>query len=180
MIKQNFSNIIAENFQEICCNFKIGLKKKGYIYVEDLMNDAFISCCKALQDKEITKQEALRYYWTAYINKLKTHMIKYDLFDLCDEMEKYEDIEVEKYNDIPDQIYNIIITELQDNYGLKKAFIWEQYTCSGKTTKEIVGMGITNVPNMMYFSKQVKRYIKNHIIPNNKVLQELIKYRKDN
>lgn len=181
MNKTTFSNIVAENYDEICRNFRAGLKAKGYPWDEDIMNDAFISCCNSLKNKEITKQEAIKYYWVAYVNKYKTMINKSGLFEYHDDMEEvFEDLETEKYNSTTDKIYDIIITGLQDHYGVRKAAIWEMYACQGKSSKEIRAMGFDDIPNYAYFMKQVKRYIKNHIIAENRELQELIAERKEN
>jgi hypothetical protein len=175
MANQTFSQIVEENFDEIHKNFRIGLKNKGYSYIEDLMNDAFINCNLALHGKKLSKKEAIKYYWAAYINKYKTFISK-DRYTFFEDMSDF-DHEDDEYNDSIDEIYNIIIDGIRDKYGVKKAYIWEMYVCYGKSSKELRKMGF-NVDNFVYFNKQVKRYIRNHIIPNNKRLQELIKYRK--
>ena len=176
---QTFSDIVAANYNEIRRNFKNGLIAKGYAYDEDIMSDAFLSCYNTLKDKAITKQEALKYYWVAYINKLKTKIQKESLIDYHEDMaEEFEDIEVTKYNDTTDRIYNIIISGLQDQFGVRKATIWEMYACQGKSSKEIKAMGFNDISNYAYFTKMIKRYIKNHIIAENKELQELIAERK--
>lgn len=174
-----FSIIIAENYNEIIRNFRIGLKAKGYEYDEDLINDAFISCYNTIKDREITKSEAIKYYWAAYINKYKTKLEKEKYIEFYEDMTEFEDIAVEKYNNSPDLIYNMIIKELQDKFGVRKIYEWELYITHEKTSKEIKNMGFGDIENFAYFTKQVKRYIKNHIIVDNKELYEIIKYRKD-
>lgn len=180
MDKQTFSAIVAENYNEIVRNFKSGLKTKGYKFDEDIMNDAFLSCYNTLKDKEITKQEALKYYWVAYINKYKTKVNKVNIIDYHEDMEEdFDDIESKCYNPIKDKIYNIIINELSDKFGVRKAIIWELYTCEGMSPQEIKKMGLDVISNFVCFSKQMKRYIKNHIIPTNRELKELLILRKD-
>lgn len=180
MTKSTFPNVVAENYDEIVRNFKAGTKNHGYVFDEDIMSDSFISCCNSLKDKEITKQEAVKYYWVAYVNKYKTRQEHEQIMDCYDNVEEeFDDIEAEHYNSTTDKIYDIIITELQDHYGVRKATIWEMYACQGKSSKEIRMMGLDDIDNYAYFTKQVKRYIKNHIIKENKVLQELIAERKE-
>lgn len=180
MINKCFSDIVAENFDEIYKNFRAGLKSKGYTFSEDIMNDAFISCVTTLKDKQMSKQEALKYYWTAYINRFKTLTNREHRIEYVEDITEYEDIPSQVYNDAPDKIYDIVIKELQDHYGIKKVYLWELYALRGKTTNEIKSMGFKDINNYACFTKQVKRYIKNHIIKNNQLLQELIKNRKDN
>jgi len=175
-MNNTFANIVADNFQEIQRNFKAGLRDKGYRYDEDIMNDAFISCIKSLKDRTLPKKEAIKYYWTAYINKYKTMISKNKLkyVDVLDDIDE----EDEKYDDTIDEIYDIIISEVRDHFGLRKAYIWDLYVCQGKSAKEIRNMGIMDVDNFVYFTRSIKRYIQNHVIPKNKKLQELILNRK--
>lgn len=174
----SFEDIVIENFDEIQRNFKSGLINKGYSYNEDLFNDAFISCRNALSDKELTKKEVIKYFWTAYVNKYKTKMSKnknhLSFEDVIEEINIQDDI----YDDTSDKIYDIILNEIRDKFGLKKAFIWEMYVCQGKSAKEIRHMGF-DVDNFVYLTRQIKRYLFNHVIPNHKELQELIKNRKE-
>lgn len=180
MNKQTFSTIVAENYNEIVRNFKSGLKSKGYIFDEDIMNDAFLSCYNTLKDKKITKQEALKYYWVAYINKFKNKVNKVGLLDYYEDMsDNFENIESEKYDPTIDRIYDIIIGELQDQFGTRKAYIWELYACKGVSSKDIKAIGLNCVNNFAYFTKQMKRYIKKHIIPTNLELKELLTVRKE-
>lgn len=181
MSNATFPNIVAANYNEIQRNFRAGLKNQGYTFDEDIMNDAFLSCCLTLKDREITKSEALKYYWVAYINKYKTKCNRETQYEYIEDLEEdLDDIESTKYDDTTDRIYNIIISGLQDHYGVRKATIWEMYACQGKSSKEIKAMGFDDIDNYAYFTKQVKRYIKNHLIAENRELQELIAERKGN
>lgn len=180
MNEKTFSDIVAENYTEIERNFRSGLKSKGYPWDEDIMNDAFLSCYNSLKDKKITKQYALKYYWVSYINKLKTKLNKSSLIDYKEDMtEEFEDIETKKYDSTIDRIYDIIITELQDHFGVRKASIWEMYTCQGMSSKNIKASGLNCINNYAYFTKQIKRYIKKHIVLKNKELKELLIVRKE-
>lgn len=155
-----FEDIIVDNFEEIRNNFKIGLNKKGYLYNEDIMNDAFISCMKTLQNKLLTKKDAIKYYWTAYINKYKTYSKQSKKFiEMIDDI-----IDINQYNIYADILYDEIIKAIRDKFGVRKAFIWEMYVCQGKTSKEIRSMGFNDIDNFIYFNRQVKRYLTNHIL----------------
>lgn len=184
MKTNTFADIIAENFEEIRNNFKKGLINKGYSFDEDLMNDAFISCNDTLKDKELTKTEAIKYYWTAYINKFKTaEANKKPIVSFDDIVEGYDtdideeiDIINEPYNEDIDKIYNYIIEKIQDHFGLKLWYIWELHVCYGKSPKQIECMGIVEDINYNSFCKKVKRFI-NKLIEEDDSLKELIKNR---
>ena len=180
---KTFSDLVRMNYDSIVQNFKSGLKRQGYVYDEDVMNDAFISCVNALKDKLMTQDEAIKYYWTSYINKLKTESKRKYYEEVWDE----EDEELEEelmniadtpYNDIPDKIYSIIIPAVYEEYGDRLGYIWEQYTCYGKSPKELKAMGYDDVDNYVAFTRKVKRFILNRLLPNNPILKELVKNRK--
>jgi hypothetical protein len=180
-MKRAFAEIIADNFYEIQRNFKIGLKDTGYDYDEDLMNDAFISCNSALKDKPLEKEEAIKYYWTVYINKFKTkktketkHPMVY-LDDLVDFDEPLDTV----YRDEPDKIYDIIVEEIKKKYGEREAHIWELYVCHKVSIEDLHKMGFTDIENFPYFTKRIKRYILTHVVPENPELQYLLKIRKE-
>ena len=177
MDKYTFADIVAANFQEIERNFRSGLKSKGYEYNEDLMNDAFISCNSALRDRKLTKQEAIKLYWTSYINKFKTFVSKQKKAPVS-LPEDYEQCDTPVYNSSADEIYTIIISELCDKYGVRKTMLWEMHVCQGMTPKEIRELGFGKDVNFTYLARQIKRYIHKHIIPNNEKLKELIDCRR--
>lgn len=176
MTKGNFNDIISQNFNEIQRNFKSGAQNKGYPYDEDVMNEAFVSCSKSLKDKELSKSEAIKYYWVAYINKIKTKLLsKKCNIPLDDSIDCLD----EEYDNTIDSIYDIIIEGIRDKFGIRDAHVWELYICKGKSAKEIRNMGFDYIDNFVYFNRKIKRYILNHIIPNNQKLKELIEYRKE-
>lgn len=182
MNKSYFKDIIAENFSEIYRNFQIGLTQKGYKYDEDIMSDAYLSCCNALKDRLVTKSEAIKYYWTAYINKFKTAMSKQNFIVSIEDMDENEDVPDvpdSQYDETIDDIYKLITFDLQDKYGVRDACIWELHSLHGMTSKSIRDMGYIKETNLAYLSKKMKRYIKNHIIRENSKLKELIKNRKE-
>lgn len=180
--KSYFADIVADNFYEIRDNFKKGLKGKGYKYDEDVLSDAFISCNTALKDKYLTKEEAVKYYWTAYINKLKSKSAKNsnivyisDISYNDDIFEQYKDIDVidEQYNEDVDILYNYIMSKVEEKYGEYETRIFDLHICQGVHTKELIKMGYTDV-NFEYLTKKIKRYIKNHIINNKEINDQII------
>lgn len=169
---KKFSDIIAENFIEISENFKVGLKSKGYQYDEDVMNDAFISSNSALKDKLMDKQEAIKYYWTSYINKYKTKITKKN--ETCEDLDIDEDLLNEiietranktLYNKDIDDMYGIIIDELKEHFGEQEINEWVDHICYGKPYKG---------EHLDYLTKKIRRYILHKAIGKNKILKELV------
>ena len=66
--RRTFNDIVASNLDEIKKNFTIGLKKNGYLFDEDMFVDVGIRCATTLKDREMSKDECIKYFWTAYNN----------------------------------------------------------------------------------------------------------------
>lgn len=170
-----FTNIIARNFNKIQRNFRVGLHKRGYHYDEDILSDALLKCMQTVGDKIMTEAEAITYYWTAYMNCYKNNISKnskVDLIDECD-IDLYQS-EDDVYDNSIDEIYDIVISSLKEKYGEHDINIWEMHVCNGMSLEDIDNMGFGHVDNFNYLSKSIKRYIKNHILMENKRLRELL------
>ena len=115
MCSERFSTIVANNFVEIKKNFKTGLKNSGYKWDEDIFMDAYVKCDGVLKDRLIDKKEALRYYWTAYINKMKN---KYkSRYSVMDEIpEDYDKID-EEYNEDKDLLCDELYKSVKNKFG---------------------------------------------------------------
>ena len=179
--KSHFADIVADNFYEIINNFKRGLKSKGFGYDEDILSDTFISCNTVLKDKLMTKEEGINYFWVAYLNKLKTHaqqksnIVYIDDLTFDGEVECPElDIIDETYNKDIDILYDYIMDNIREKFGKEEADIFELHICKGIHTKELIGVGYTNI-NFEYLVKKIKRYIKNHIVKDNPYVSDLLR-----
>ena len=79
--------------------------------------DTYIKCDNVLEDKIMDKKEALKYFWTAYINKLKNHYkSKYSIREFI--QDDYDKID-EEYNIFKDILCDEIfqLDSLQVFYG---------------------------------------------------------------
>lgn len=167
-MKDTFSMIIANNFDDIKKNFKNGLKYHGYKYDQDILADTFIKCNSALKDKLLTKKEAISYFWTSYINNLKrTKPIKF--------VELSEDIDIEnvEYEDYIDDIYNTITTHIKEEYG-DIGEIWIDYTCGPEFGTKVLKNKWNSDKSAYYNIKKIRRYIKDKLIPNDQELSEKV------
>lgn len=170
-------DVVAEKFEDIKKNFKAGAKKKGYEWDEDLLSDAILSCYNSLKDKKLSVEEILKYLWVSYINKYKNKYRRDQRLKYVDEWndDEWGIMDESEYQGDVDEIYNSINSGLEDKYGVRSAFIWNEHVCQGKTQNEIKKMGMKGVDNYMYFTRKIKRYINNHIIKEDRRLKELIR-----
>lgn len=164
-----FSYVVANNFQEIKKNFKTGLKNSGYIWDEDIFMDAYIKCDNVLKDKIMDKKEALKYYWTAYINKLKN---KYkSRYAIADEIPEDYDAIDEVYNEDKDLLCEVIYNAVLEKFGKPVANAWVDYRCFGKKSDQIMKEYKFD-QDFHYILKRIKKYI-NEELMEDKYIQEL-------
>ena len=169
MYKDKFSTIIANNFPEIKRTFKSGLKNSGYKWDEDIFMDTYIKCDNVLGDKIIDKKEALKYFWTAYINKLKNYYkSKYSIMEYI--RDDYDMIN-EEYNTFKDILCYEIYKRVEKEFGEEIANAWVDHRAYHKSVNEIMEKyGFKQ--DFHYTLRKIKKYI-NEIIMNDSYIIEI-------
>lgn len=169
MCCDKFSNIVANNFVEIKKNFKTGLKNSGYKWDEDIFMDAYVKCDSVLKDKLMDKKEALRYYWAAYINKMKN---KYkSRYAISEEIpEDYDKID-EVYNEDKDLLCETIYQSVKSKFGDSIAKAWVDHRCFGKKS-DVIMKEYGFDQDFHYILKRIKKYI-NEELMDDKYIKEL-------
>ena len=154
-----FSTIVANHFEEIKRNFKKGLKNSEYDWDEDVFMDAYIKCDEVLKDKVMDKKEAVSYFWTAYLNKIKNGY-KYEIFDeLPDDYDEVEEV----YNIDKDLFCNLLYERVSEKFGPDIAKAWVEHRAFGKTIKEI-SQEYSFQYKFEYILKRIRTYIKDDLM----------------
>ena len=169
MCKDKFSIVIANNFPEIKRTFKSGLKNSGYIWNEDIFMDTYIKCDNVLGDRIMDKTEALKYFWTAYINKLKNYYkSKYSIMEYI--RDDYDMID-EEYNTFKDILCYEIYKRVKKEFGEEIANAWVDHRAYHKSVNEIMEKyGFKQ--DFHYTLRKIKKYI-NEIIMNDSYIIEI-------
>lgn len=165
-----FLELVAGSYDEIKVNFKIGLNKIKYSFDEDLFSDAILKCNSTLGDKIITKEEALKYFWVAYINgyknQKKSNWVKKsvpitDDFNIIDSRPEC-DYEI-------DNIYREIINILKDKFGEKNTEAWVKHILFKKPYNKMLEDG--EIPqNFHYIVKKIKKFLYSNVKKNKNIL----------
>lgn len=168
-----FLTHVAGSYGEIKGNFKKGLSKMKYSFDEDLFSDTILKCNNTFGDKVITKEEALKYFWVAYLNGYKNDKKKYavknaeaipDNFNIADNRPEY--------NYEIDDTYNIIIDALKDRFGEKNADAWVKHILFKKPYNKM--LEDNEIPqNFHYTIKKIKKFLQGEI-RNNKSIQQMV------
>ena len=167
-----FDIVISRHFYEIRENFRVGLKRRGLGFDEDIFSDSCLKCLETLKDKELTDQEAVKYLWVAYVNKLKTpERMKFE--SIPDTITEEIDVIDEGYDHSIDELYSIIINSLKGKFEEDLVEAWKLHFAQGLSYKELREMGYDYNFNPEF--KKISRFIKNKLVPENHTVKELSK-----
>lgn len=163
----SFDFIIGKYFYEIKSNFQSGLKKRGLRFDEDIFSDSYLKCCETLGDKEMTKKEALKYFWVAYINRLKTpDKIKFESF------EDSNIIDDDEYDHEIDELYNILMEFLNKKFDNRLVEAWRLHFEKGIKYDDLRKLGYDFNFNPEF--KKIMRYIRNKLSNESSRYKELV------
>lgn len=166
MKQGNFMDIISIHYKEIKTLFKSRLRSNDSTFDEDCFNDAFIKCAQRFKNNIITYDDAVKYFWIAYVNTYKgTHSkasrrfvesIEESGFDCIDE----EDPSCAKY------VYDTVMLAIEEAFNTDDMMIYSLYKYHNWSEKELIDAGYdcTNLKiRINTIHKFVKAYCKTHI-----------------
>ena len=170
--RRTFNDIVASNLDEIKKNFTIGLKKNGYLFDEDMFVDVGIRCATTLKDREMSKDECIKYFWTAYNNARKNQYwlpIHVSSDDEGDHDVVLKD-DSQPYDKNIDTVCNIICNAVKEKFGDVEYSMWMDKIYEGKTYKELKEKyGDINVLGIF---RKIKKYILQKLPKTNKEYRE--------
>lgn len=170
--RRTFNDIVASNLDEIKKNFTIGLKKNGYLFDEDMFVDVGIRCATTLKDRELSKDECIKYFWTAYNNARKNNYrlpIHVSSDDECDHDVTLKD-DSQPYDKNIDIVCNIICNAVKEKFSGVEYSVWMDKIYEGKTYKELKEK-YGNI-NVLGIFRKIKKYILQKLPKTNKEYRE--------
>lgn len=134
-----------------------------------------MKCDLTLKDKELAKEDCIKYLWTAYNNTLRSRMSK-------KKIEFIGDLDCDKncnnlsyrneYDMNIDIICNIIKSSVREKFGEVIYNIWFDHMYNGKTYKELTT--IYGDRNFMRIFRNIKKFLTEKLPKINKIYKELI------
>lgn len=161
-----FMDLVASNYKEIKKLFKTRSYNMNYEFDEDSFNDAFIKCVNKFNSEEITYDTVLKYFWTSYINTVKTNLIKESNMHSEELDEELHDCIDNTYNEFFDddyskEVYNIIMNAITVKYGKEDMLIYSLHKYHDWTENDLIAAGydITDLRNKI---KTIHRFVKSY------------------
>jgi hypothetical protein len=159
-------DIVSSHYNDFKRTFTIRDNNRGRRFDDDSFNDAFIKCAQKFGNAIISYDDAIRYFWIAYVNTTKGSDSKKSksCFDSLDDME-YDCIDEDEQT-YATYIYNIVMNAVTEAYGYDDMMIYSLYKYHGWTEQELIDAGY-DVKNLdvriKVIHKFVKTYCKKHI-----------------
>ena len=162
MYDNEFSKLISEEFDLIKSKFESKSISLYEEFDEDVFIDAYIKCCEVI-NKPLSKEECIKYFWTAYANRFKTMQSK-NKYTSFHDIQKNQIISInESYNYNIDILYGRIINDAKLVFNSEYVEAWIYHICEGKSYKELEQLGYNFKFNDV-FKKIMKWVRKNYNI----------------
>lgn len=161
-----FMNIVASNYNKIKSLFTSRLYNMNMYFNEDLFNDTFIKCANKFKNEQISYDITVKYFWTAYLNTIKTDLAKTDNLntELIDEEihDCIDDVYNEFYDDdYAKNVYNIIMNAVTLKYGEDEMLVYSLYKYHNWTEKDLILAGY-NCDKLSDRIKKIHRFVKEY------------------
>lgn len=149
-----YMDLVSVHYDDFKKTFALRDNNRGRRFDEDSFNDAFIKCANRFGNNVITYDDALKYFWIAYSNTVKS--IKHNNVELDDTMyDIADDDEPSKAN----YIYNIVMDAITVAFNEDDMMIYSLYKYHGWTERELVEAGY-DCKNLDVRIKTIHKFVK--------------------
>ena len=157
-----FMDLISIHYKDIRCCFNSRLLKIGKSFNDDAFNDAFIKCAVRFGEKEITYDDAVKYFWVAFLNTTRNEDITNSKFD--HETEIQDEID-EEYDTQIDEKFDKVCSIIESEFGKDNLLAFKMVICDGWDIDELIDNQYVDYSFKSLF-KKMKQFAKKHIPQN--------------
>lgn len=147
--------------------------KNNVPFDDDVFMDTVITCSNTFAKQDATDNDVDNYFWVAYKQNSFSKFTR-DKFRDTINFDDFGDIFIdEDYNADIDEIVDLIKSEVKNKFGDNIYEAWLLHVCSRYTYTELEKCGYEGL-NLHNEFRQIKRFISNKVIKNNKRLKNLL------
>ena len=173
-MKAFFQNVSGDGFKA----FKNKIKKlsaaNNIEFNEDVFMDTIIRCMTTFSKDDATNVDIEHYFWRAFKQNSFSYFTRNKFRDAINFDVFGDGIINDEYNADIDEIVDLLKNEVEKEFGTQICDAWILHVCYGYTYSELEQRGYEGL-NLHNEFRQIKRYINNKIIKNNKQLKTLLK-----
>lgn len=172
------TNIFFRNVEPRFEPFKKNIKKmaiqNNIMFDEDVFMDTIIKCATTFSNKNATNKDIDMYFWMAFKQNSFSNFSRNKFRDTVNFDNINIDIFNENYNSDIDNILDLIKDEIINKFGENIYNAWILHICDEYTYTQLEENGYKGL-NLHNDFRQIKRFIKQKLIKNNKILKELLR-----
>jgi hypothetical protein len=157
-----FMDIVGINYDTIKSLFKSRLHNMNIPFNEDALNDAFIKCAVRFGEKEISYDDAVKYFWVAFLNTSRNEDVANSKFD--HETEIQDEID-EEYDTQIDEKFDKVCSIIESEFGKDNLLAFKMVICDGWDIDELIDNQYVDCSFKSLF-KKMKQFAKKHIPQN--------------
>lgn len=152
-------DIISVHYDEIKSIFKRRSHNSGFVFNEDVFNDAFIKCAQKFGNNVITYDLTVKYFWVTYVNTTKAVIAKENRFNCLSLDTEIHDC-VEPDNDYTN-IYNYITDVIENEFSEHDMMLYVLYKFHGWSKQDLIDAkyDITGIDDKI---KEIHKFIKTY------------------
>lgn len=153
-----FMDIIGVHYDDIKRIYSTRDNNNGKKFNEDAFNEAFIKCSIHFKNDLITYEDAIKYYWVAYVNTSKGDNKYLTTIDLC---ESYNDVEDEEEDSFSAKFYDDIMNAISKSFSENDMMIYSLYKYHKWSIQELIDAGY-DCTNFKIRIKNIHRFVKEY------------------
>lgn len=171
------ANIFFANVEQRFNKFKRGIvnktKQSKIPFDDDVFMDTLIKCSNTFNNIYATNSDIDNYFWIAYKQNIFSTFSRNKFKNRVNFDDITETVINEEYNADIDDVVDLIKNEVKKEFGDKIYNAWIEHICNDKSYAELdiddyKGLNLHNE------FRQIKRFIFNKLIKNNKKIKTLL------
>lgn len=173
-MKTFFQSVDDDGFKNFKNKIMRLAAKNDINFDEDVFMDTIIRCLTTFSKENATNEDVEHYFWTAFKQNSYSNFSRDKFKDSVDFSIFGDGIVCKEYNPDIDEIVDLVKSEVKKKFSKDIYEAWILHVCNDYTYSELEQHGYEGL-NLHNEFRQIKRYILNKFVKNNKKINTLLK-----
>lgn len=161
MERGNFMDIISVHYKDIKKLFTTRCATRKIQFNEDAFNESFIKCAQHFGNDVIIYDDAVRYFWIAYLNTVKGDISKNSRAMLCNEFEEEPLTDDDSDEQFAKYFYDTTMAAITEAFSEDDMMIYSLYKYNGWSENDLKEAGY-DCKNLDIRIKNIHRFVKKY------------------
>lgn len=167
-----FMETVSANYEEIKKTFIGNMSSLKMEFDEDIFHDTLLNCCRVYKDDTKNVEKVKAYFWVAFKTNMLNKQKRCKHMENIDELEDFDIID-EEYVPEMDDLVELVRNELYEEFGQEISDMWFKHVIMNETYEKL--QEETDVHNIHYQFKKIRKYIRNELPKKNEKFIELMR-----